>query len=92
MNIDKIDIQKVKDIPDIPQEERDVYTMLYEEAMAPTHDTRAARGRGRTSADARTSASANRESSSSESNAVEDDDASDEPSEYGASDDSTSSS
>ena len=69
-----------------------MYTMLYEETMAPTHDTRAARGRERRSADAGTSASADIESSSSESSAAEDDDAPDEPSEYGASDDSTSSS
>ena len=92
MNVDKIDIEKVKDIPDIPREERDVYTMLYEEAMAPTHDTRATRGRGRRSANAGTSTPSDIESSSSESSAAEDDDAPNGPSEFDASDDSASSS
>ncbi|MCO5596599.1 hypothetical protein L7F22_050665 [Adiantum nelumboides] len=40
VNVDKIDIEKVRDIPDIPQEERDLYALLYEEAIAPVHDTR----------------------------------------------------
>ena len=40
VNIDKIDIEKVRDIPDIPQVERDLYALLYEEAMAPVHNTR----------------------------------------------------
>ena len=44
MNIDKIDIEKVRDIPDIPQEERDLYALLYEEAIAPVHNTRGSRG------------------------------------------------
>lgn len=35
-----IDIEKVKDIPQIPSEERDIYAMLYEEAMQPLHTTR----------------------------------------------------
>ena len=52
VNIDKIDIMKVRDIPDIPPEERDIYSLLYEELSAPIHETRAAttsstRGRGR---------------------------------------------
>ena len=31
--VDKFDIEKVKDIPEIPPDEQDIYTMLYEEAM-----------------------------------------------------------
>ncbi|MCO5554387.1 hypothetical protein L7F22_007917 [Adiantum nelumboides] len=51
VNVDKIDIEKVRDIPTIPQEERDLYTLLYEEASTPTHDTRGTRrGRGRPAA------------------------------------------
>lgn len=40
VNPDLIDIEKVKDIPQIPSEERDIYAMLYEEAMQPLHTTR----------------------------------------------------
>ncbi|MCO5575746.1 hypothetical protein L7F22_029549 [Adiantum nelumboides] len=40
VNVDKIDIEKVRDIPTIPQDERDLYTLLYEEASTPAHDTR----------------------------------------------------
>ena len=47
VNIDKIDIEKVKDIPEIPQEERDIYSLLYEELSAPMHETRSVRGAGR---------------------------------------------
>lgn len=47
VNVDKIDIEKVRDIPDIPLEERDVYSMLYEELSAPVHETRAQRSRAR---------------------------------------------
>lgn len=43
VNPDKIDINKCKEIPSIPQEERDIYAMLYEEAIAPTHTTRSQR-------------------------------------------------
>ena len=43
VNVDKIDIEKVRDIPEIPREDRDLYTLLYEEATAPVHDTRASR-------------------------------------------------
>ncbi|MCO5604895.1 hypothetical protein L7F22_059069 [Adiantum nelumboides] len=51
VNVDKIDIEKVRDIPTIPQEERDLYTLLYEEASTPAHDTRGTRrGRGRLTA------------------------------------------
>ncbi|MCO5612385.1 hypothetical protein L7F22_066652 [Adiantum nelumboides] len=51
VNVDKIDIEKVRDIPTIPQEERDLYTLLYEEASTPAHDTRGTRrGRGRPAA------------------------------------------
>ncbi|MCO5608829.1 hypothetical protein L7F22_063046 [Adiantum nelumboides] len=42
---------KVRDIPTIPQEERDLYTLLYEETSTPAHDTRGTRrGRGRPAA------------------------------------------
>lgn len=60
VNVDKIDIEKVRDIPDIPQEERDLYALLYEEAIAPVHDTRRQRQqrRGRQIADVGTSAAA----------------------------------
>ncbi|MCO5559909.1 hypothetical protein L7F22_013513 [Adiantum nelumboides] len=47
VNVDKIDIEKVKDIPDIPREELDIYTMLYEEMSAPAHQTRASSRRSR---------------------------------------------
>ncbi len=40
VNPDLIDIEKVKDIPQIPAEERDIYTLLYEEAMQPIRATR----------------------------------------------------
>ncbi|MCO5576569.1 hypothetical protein L7F22_030382 [Adiantum nelumboides] len=47
VNVGKIDIEKVRDIPTIPQEERDLYTLLYEETSTPAHDTRGTRrGRG----------------------------------------------
>ena len=62
MQVDKINIEKVRNIPDIPQHERDLYSMLYKEAIAPIHNTRA---HGRPlRRDART-AHANIESSSS---------------------------
>ncbi|MCO5572532.1 hypothetical protein L7F22_026287 [Adiantum nelumboides] len=47
VNVDKIDIEKVRDIPEIPLEERDIYSMLYEELTAPVHETRAQRSRAR---------------------------------------------
>ncbi|MCO5601316.1 hypothetical protein L7F22_055435 [Adiantum nelumboides] len=47
VNVDKIDIEKVKDIPNIPREELDIYTMLYEEMSAPAHQTRASSRRSR---------------------------------------------
>ncbi|MCO5590415.1 hypothetical protein L7F22_044384 [Adiantum nelumboides] len=62
VNVDKIDIEKVHDIPTIPLEDRDLYTLLYEKASTdrdlytllyekastPAHDTRGtARRRGR---------------------------------------------
>eukprot|EP00250_Pteridium_aquilinum_P033691 c6099_g1_i1 orf=50-520(+) len=83
VNVDKIDIEKVRDIPDIPQHERDLYALLYEEAIAPVHDTRGQRrqrGRARvggTSA-VRASASAEESSSSSSSEGSEEDEAEDE--------------
>ena len=43
MNIDKIDIEKVKDIPEIPEEECNIYSLLYEELSAPTPKTRLVR-------------------------------------------------
>ncbi|MCO5549218.1 hypothetical protein L7F22_002684 [Adiantum nelumboides] len=43
VNPDKIDINKCKEIPDIPQEEQDIYAMLYEETLASTHNTRSQR-------------------------------------------------
>ncbi|MCO5594484.1 hypothetical protein L7F22_048515 [Adiantum nelumboides] len=45
VNVDKIDIEKMRDIPEIPSEERDIYSMLYEELTAPVHETRAQRSR-----------------------------------------------
>ncbi|MCO5557563.1 hypothetical protein L7F22_011129 [Adiantum nelumboides] len=51
VNVDKVDIEKVQDIPDIPREEMDNYTMfheemenytmLHEEMFAPANGTRA---------------------------------------------------
>ncbi|MCO5584453.1 hypothetical protein L7F22_038381 [Adiantum nelumboides] len=43
VNPDKIDINKCKEIPDIPQEEQDIYAMLYEETLASAHNTRSQR-------------------------------------------------
>ena len=43
VNVDKIDIEKVRDIPEIPPEERDIYSMLYEELSAPVHNLRVRR-------------------------------------------------
>ncbi len=40
VNVDKIDIEKIKFVPDIPQQERDLYTLLYEELTLPAHSTR----------------------------------------------------
>ncbi|MCO5579334.1 hypothetical protein L7F22_033189 [Adiantum nelumboides] len=57
VNVDKIDIEKVKDIPDIPREELDIYTMLFEEMSAPAHQTRASSRRSKSArGDASTSA------------------------------------
>ena len=47
MNVDSIDIEKVDDIPDIPREELDMYSMLYEEMSAPAHQTRGSSRRSR---------------------------------------------
>lgn len=47
VNVDKVDIEKVHDIPDIPREEMDIYTMLYEEMSAPANRTRASSRRSR---------------------------------------------
>lgn len=44
VNPDKIDITKTREIPTIPQEEMDIYTLLYEEITAPAHHTRLQRG------------------------------------------------
>ncbi|MCO5591965.1 hypothetical protein L7F22_045958 [Adiantum nelumboides] len=73
VNVDKIDIEKVRDIPDIPQEERDLYALLYEEAIAPVHDTRRQRQqrRGRRIADVGTSAAAGPSESSSSASSEE---------------------
>ncbi|MCO5569598.1 hypothetical protein L7F22_023314 [Adiantum nelumboides] len=80
VNVDKIDIEKVRDIPTLPQEERDLYTLLYEEASTPAHDTRETRrGRGRPAA-ASTSAVVGDVSSS----CSEEDDESHEDSEEGS--------
>ncbi|MCO5589502.1 hypothetical protein L7F22_043469 [Adiantum nelumboides] len=43
VNVDKIDIEKVHDIFNIPQEDRDLYTLLYEEASTPAYDSRGIR-------------------------------------------------
>ena len=40
VDVDRIDIEKVNPIPEIPPDERDIYAMLYEEAMEPLHTTR----------------------------------------------------
>ena len=40
VNVDKIDIEKTKDIPEIPAAERDLYTMLHEEMITATTTTR----------------------------------------------------
>eukprot|EP00250_Pteridium_aquilinum_P034302 c7393_g1_i1 orf=74-316(-) len=45
MDIDKLDMEKVNDISDIPQVNRDLSSLLYEEAIAPIHDTRMRRQR-----------------------------------------------
>lgn len=60
VNVDKIDIEKVKFIPEIPQDERDIYTLLYEEMTAPLHATRqnTHTARGRSRSDVTTSAHA----------------------------------
>ncbi|MCO5614589.1 hypothetical protein L7F22_068872 [Adiantum nelumboides] len=73
VNVDKIDIEKVRDIPDIPQEERDLYALLYEEAIAPVHDTRGRRQqrRGRQPPDVGTSAAAGASDSSSSASSEE---------------------
>ncbi|MCO5607140.1 hypothetical protein L7F22_061333 [Adiantum nelumboides] len=39
--------KEVRDIPEIPSEERDIYNMLYEELTAQVHETRAQRSRAR---------------------------------------------
>ncbi|MCO5582257.1 hypothetical protein L7F22_036149 [Adiantum nelumboides] len=83
VNVDKIDIEKVRDIPDIPQQERDLYALLYEEAIAPVHDTRGQRrqrGRARVAGTSavRASASADDSFSSSSSEESEEDEAEDE--------------
>ena len=62
MNVDKIDIEKVRDIPQIPQEERDIYSMLYEELSAPVHNLR-----GRSATHVQPMGEAQTSSSSSES-------------------------
>ncbi|MCO5600677.1 hypothetical protein L7F22_054792 [Adiantum nelumboides] len=73
VNVDKIDIEKARDIPDIPQEERDLYALLYEEAIAPVHDTRRQRQqrRRRRIADVGTSAAAGPSKSSSSASSEE---------------------
>lgn len=43
VNVDKIDIERVHNIPDIPPEEHYIYSMLYEELSIPSHDTRGQR-------------------------------------------------
>lgn len=40
MNVDKIDIRRERLIPEIPRNERDMYTLLYEELTVPSHNTR----------------------------------------------------
>ncbi|KAH7423634.1 hypothetical protein KP509_12G065100 [Ceratopteris richardii] len=45
VNVDTVDIEKVRDIPDIPPEDLDLYTMLYHELTLPQHDTRSSRSR-----------------------------------------------
>ncbi|MCO5572660.1 hypothetical protein L7F22_026418 [Adiantum nelumboides] len=72
INVDKIDIEKMRDIPDISQEERDLYALLYEEAIAPVHDTRRReRRRGRQPPDVGTSAVAGASDSSSSASSEE---------------------
>ncbi|KAH7285019.1 hypothetical protein KP509_33G007900 [Ceratopteris richardii] len=45
VNVDTVDIERVRDIPDIPPEDLDLYTMLYHELTLPQHDTRSSRSR-----------------------------------------------
>lgn len=52
VNPDTIDINKCLDIPDIPQEERDIYSMLYEEITAPSHATRSRQSQRASTSDA----------------------------------------
>ncbi len=73
VNVDKVDIEKVRDIPTIPQEDRDLYTLLYEEATAPVHATRdGCRRRGRPAA-ASTSATAREEATGEDSSSCSED-------------------
>ncbi|KAH7285060.1 hypothetical protein KP509_33G010500 [Ceratopteris richardii] len=43
VNIDHIDIEKVHEMPTIPSEELDLYSMLYQELTEPQHQTRSQR-------------------------------------------------
>lgn len=47
VDVDAVDIEKVDAIPDIPREEMDIYTMLYEEMSTPADRTRGAARRAR---------------------------------------------
>ncbi|MCO5560648.1 hypothetical protein L7F22_014265 [Adiantum nelumboides] len=67
VNVDKIDIEKVRDIPEISSEERDIYSMLYEVLTAPVHETRAQRSRARGTRAAQVEAEPEASSSSSQS-------------------------
>ncbi|MCO5593260.1 hypothetical protein L7F22_047268 [Adiantum nelumboides] len=66
VNVDKIDIEKVRDILEIPSEERYIYSMLYEELTAPVHETRAQRSRARGTRVAQVEAEPKASSSSSQ--------------------------
>eukprot|EP00250_Pteridium_aquilinum_P003151 c13481_g2_i1 orf=203-817(+) len=67
VNVDKVDIEKMDDIPDIPAEELDIYTMLYEEMSAPAHRTRESSHRASSTRGGANSSTAMATSSSSKS-------------------------
>ena len=78
VDIDKLDMEKVNDIPDIPQADRDLYSLLYEGAIAPIHDTRVQRRRRARGVSTSTSVAAARDTHSSSSSSYDDSQESDE--------------
>ncbi|KAH7332429.1 hypothetical protein KP509_20G086800 [Ceratopteris richardii] len=43
VNVDDLDIERVRDMPTIPAEDLDLYDVFYQELIVPQHDTRASR-------------------------------------------------